>query len=72
MQLTLLTLGLMALGMARAQAPTEAEMIEILNSYNTEATAMCTKSSLANWAVQTDVLNTTLVVEQVRERKCKL
>lgn len=59
----------MALGMVRAQAPTQEEMIGHLENYNTEATAMCTKSSLANWAVQTDVLNLTLVAEQVREGK---
>lgn len=55
----------MALQLALAQI-LEPEMIRILDQYDQEAKVLCNKNSIANWNVQTDVLNTSLVVEQVR------
>lgn len=40
-------------------------MITILADYNREAAVLCNKNALASWSVQTDVLNETLVVEEV-------
>lgn len=51
-------------GVARAQV-TEAEMIQLLADYDREAKLLCNKNAKADWAVQTDVLNETLVAEQV-------
>lgn len=50
---------------------TESEMIQILAEYDREASQLCNKNVKANWNVQTDVLNSDLVAEQVRERKRK-
>lgn len=58
----------MALQLALAQI-LEPEMIRILDQYDQEAKVLCNKNSIANWNVQTDVLNTSLVVEQVRWEK---
>lgn len=43
-------------------------MIAALEAYDREALVLCNKNSMANWAVATDVLNASLVVEQVRSR----
>lgn len=57
-------------GIADAQI-TEAEMLDILSTYDREASLLCNANNKANWNVETDVLNETLVTEQVRrERKC--
>lgn len=56
-------------GIAKAQV-TEDEMKEILATYDQQASLLCTKSSNANWNVQTDVMNASLVAVQVSERKC--
>lgn len=63
--LIILQIGLMTYGIANAQ--TQDEMIKILADYDREASLLCNKNSKANWAVQTDVLNTSLVAEQVSE-----
>lgn len=43
-------------------------MVAALDAYDREALVLCNKNSMANWAVATDVLNASLVVEQVRRR----
>lgn len=50
-----------------AQEVSQDAMIEILKEYEQEASLLCNKNSKANWAVQTDVANLTLVAEQVSE-----
>jgi tRNA G26 N,N-dimethylase Trm1 len=61
-------LTFLLIGIAQAQV-TENEMIQILTDYDREASQLCNKNVKANWNVQTDVLNTDLVAEQVSERK---
>lgn len=53
------------------QQLTEAEMIQVLATYDSEAKDLCNKNVHANWNVQTDVLNASLVVEQVRKTSRK-
>lgn len=43
-------------------------MVAALEAYDREALVLCNKNTMANWAVATDVLNASLVVEQVRGR----
>lgn len=62
---TILLAGVLSQGIADAQL-TEAQMITILETYDREASLLCNKNSHANWNVQTDVLNETLVEQQVR------
>lgn len=54
-------------GIAKAQQVSQAEMIQILATYDQEAKLLCNKNSIANWNVQTDVMNVSLVAVQVRE-----
>lgn len=63
---TILLAAVLSQGIADAQSLSEAEMIAALEEYDRAASLLCNKNSHANWAVQTDVLNETLVVEQVR------
>jgi LPS O-antigen subunit length determinant protein (WzzB/FepE family) len=62
--LTILQIGLLTVNHADAQ--TEAEMIGYLADYDLQAKQLCNKNVHANWNVQTDVMNASLVVEQVR------
>lgn len=65
-QLILLIFGLTTLGVTKAQL-SEVDMIQVLNEYDQDSSKLCNENSLADWNVQTDVLNTTLVAEQVSE-----
>jgi hypothetical protein len=49
----------------QVQAQTEDDMKAILAEYDRDASLLCNKNAKANWNVQTDVLNTSLVAEQV-------
>lgn len=45
----------------------ETTMKNILGDYSQQASVLCNRNSKASWAVQTDVLNSSLLVEMVRE-----
>lgn len=45
----------------------EATMKNILGDYSQQASVLCNRNSKASWAVQTDVLNSSLLVEMVRK-----
>lgn len=62
---TILLAGVLSQNIAEAQL-TQDQMITVLETYDREASLLCNKNQHASWAVQTDVLNTTLVAEQVR------
>lgn len=57
-------IGLTAIVIAQLN---EDQMRLVLEDYDRAASLLCNKNAHANWAVQTDVLNASLVVEQVRE-----
>lgn len=62
--LTILQIGLLTQGLVDAQ--TDEEMIAYLTEYDEEAKLLCNKNVHASWNVQTDVMNTSLVADQVR------
>lgn len=62
---TILLAGVLSQGIADAQLSQD-DMIAALETYDREASLLCNKNTHANWNVQTDVLNLTLVDEQVR------
>lgn len=75
LQLILLWLwvGLVTHSVIDAQvSPTEEQIRTILADYDREASLLCNKNAKANWNVQTDVLNDTLVAEQVKNAQEKL
>lgn len=62
------SIGLMALVVSKVQSQiSETEMLGILSTYDTDASKLCNENAKANWAVQTDVMNTSLVAIQVSE-----
>lgn len=64
---TILQIALVTHGIVETQAQlTEPEMIEVLATYDSEASIWCNKNVHAIWNVQTDVLNSSLVADQVR------